>query len=193
MFRLFLHEPTGLVFPMTSRPLATLALLALSALLGACQSVDGASRRVAEAFTPYRPEVVQGNFVSREQQLALYEGMTQLQVRELLGTPLLTSVFHGQRWDYIFTMRRRGVEPQRYHLRLHFSEDGLLSRYEGDEMPSEAEFVERISQKRKYKVPQLEATEEQLQRFAPEEGEAVAVPQPQPTPRPPGSYPPLEE
>ena len=178
---------------MTFRPLATLALLALAALLGACQSVNSATRRMAETFTPYRAEVVQGNFVSREQQLALYEGMTQLQVRELLGTPLLTSVFHGQRWDYIFTMKRRGVEPQRYHLRLFFSDSGLLERYEGDEMPSEAEFVERISTKRKYKVPQLEATEEQLQRFAPEEGEAVAVPQPQPTPRPPGSYPPLEE
>lgn len=178
---------------MTFRPLATLGLLTLTALLGACQSVDGATRRMAEAFTPYRAEVVQGNFVSREQQLALYEGMTQLQVRELLGTPLLTSVFHGQRWDYIFTMRRRGVEPQRYHLRLFFSGDGLLERYEGDEMPSEAEFVQRITPERKYKVPQLEATEEQLQRFAPQEGAAPADVQPTPTPRPPGSYPPLEE
>ena len=169
--------------------------LLLAALLVACTSVDNATRRVAEAVTPYRPEVVQGNFVSREQVQALQRGMTQLQVREILGTPLVTSVFHERRWDYIFTMRRRGVEPQRYHLRLAFSADGLLESFEGDEMPSEAEFVERISQQRKYKVPQLEASEEQLERFAPTGDEAAQAlpPQPtQPTPRPPGSYPPLE-
>ena len=178
---------------MTFRPFALPGLLTLAALLGACQSFNSTTRRMAEAITPYRPEVVQGNFVSREQVQALQRGMTQLQVREILGTPLVTSVFHERRWDYIFTMRRRGVEPQRYHLRLDFSADGLLENYEGDEMPSEAEFVQRISPERKYKVPQLEATEEQLQRFAPDEGAAAVDVQPTPTPRPPGSYPPLEE
>ena len=49
----------------------------------------------------------------------------------------------------------------------------LFRSYEGDEMPSETEFVNRISPKRTLKVPHLEASEEQLARFAPAEGAAA--------------------
>eukprot|EP01034_Spumella_vulgaris_P001215 gene1215-1609_t len=39
------------------------------AALAACGSLDGASRRVASVVTPYKIDIVQGNFVSREQVL----------------------------------------------------------------------------------------------------------------------------
>ena len=60
----------------------------------------------------YKIDIVQGNFVSREQAAALKPGMSRAQVRDILGTPLLTSVFHADRWDYVFTFKRQGVEPQ---------------------------------------------------------------------------------
>jgi outer membrane protein assembly factor BamE len=47
--------------------------------------------------------VVQGNFVSREQVEFLKPGMTRQQVRDVLGTPLVASLFHADRWDYVFT------------------------------------------------------------------------------------------
>ncbi len=139
----------------------------LAVLVGAvagCASFNDATRGLADTLTLYQPEVVQGNFVSKEQVAALQTGMTRLQVRDVLGTPLMTSVFHADRWDYVFTMRRQGVPEQQYRLALFFAND-QLTRFEGDEMPSEAEFVERIGRKRTIKVPVLEATEAQLEKF----------------------------
>ena len=166
----------------------------LAAALGACSSFDQGTRGIADALTLYRPEVVQGNFVSKEQVAALQPGMTRLQVRDILGTPLVTSVFHQNRWDYIFTMKRQGVEPQRYRLTAYFEGD-TLARFDGDDMPSEAEFVQRISRERKVKVPLLQATEDQLAKFPVTPGAEPASSDKGAAPsgaQPALSYPPLE-
>lgn len=175
------------------RVIQPVMLAALVGGLGACTSFDSATRSMADAITLYKPEVVQGNFVSKEQVAQLQPGMTRLQVRDVLGTPLMASVFHGDRWDYVFTMKRQGVPLQNYKLSLFFSGD-VLDRFEGDDMPSETEFVQRIGRDKKPKVPQLEATEEQLAKFpAPNDADAGASTEaPRAEPRPAGSYPPLE-
>lgn len=173
-------------------------------MLAGCGSFDSASHRLADAITPYRIEVVQGNFVSKEQVAALSKGMTKLQVRETLGTPLLTSIFRGDRWDYVFTIRRPGVTSQERRLTVFFK-DGVLDHFEGDEMPSEAEFVASLDtgEKGRGKVPQLQASEESLERFAekssaaasksagPAAGSASGA-SPETLPPLPTSYPPLE-
>lgn len=174
---------------------ARLVLTAVAAVvLAACGSLDKASHsiaNVASAVTPYKVEVVQGNFVSREQVEALAPGMSRQQVRDILGTPLLTSMFHADRWEYVFTIQRKGVEAQTRRLSVFFDGDRLL-RHEGDEMPSEADFVATlVSKKVGGKVPVLEATPAQLARHA-----APATPtddnsQPQPEVAP-KQYPPLE-
>src|SRR4051812_46517976 len=46
-------------------------------------------------FSPYRPDIQQGNFVSQEMLAQIKPGQTRDQVKFLLGTPLLTDVFHG--------------------------------------------------------------------------------------------------
>ena len=123
------------------------------AVLAGCGSFDGASRRVANAITPYKIDIVQGNFVSREQVQALQPGMSRQQVREILGTPLVTSVFHGDRWEYVFTIKRPSSEMESRKLTVFFQGD-TLARFEGDEMPSETEFVATLgSHKGKPKVP----------------------------------------
>jgi hypothetical protein len=63
-------------------------------------------------ITPYKIDVIQGNFVSKEQVEQLRPGMTRDQVKATLGTPLMASLFHADRWDYVFTLKRQGVEPQ---------------------------------------------------------------------------------
>jgi outer membrane protein assembly factor BamE len=158
--------------------------LCVAALVGACSSFNEATRDMANALTLYKPEVVQGNFVSKEQVAQLQPGMTRQQVRDLLGTPLMTSLFHEDRWDYVFTIERQGVKPQQYRLTLFFKGDAL-DRFEGDEMPSENEFVQRIGRDKTYKVPPLEATEEQLAKFpAPGASAAAAAAAPTPSRRP---------
>jgi outer membrane protein assembly factor BamE len=168
-----------------------LVLAASSAflLLAGCGSMQNVGRSMTNVITPYRVEVVQGNFVSKEQVEALQKGMSREQVRQILGTPLVSSLFHGDRWDYVFTLRRRGVEPQRRHLTVWFKDD-MMDRAEGDTMPSEAEFVSTLEAKnRPGKVPRREATEEELRAFPKSAAPAAAEP---PPPPPTTSYPPLE-
>lgn len=163
-------------------------------LLAGCSSFNRTSHQLVDAITPYRIEVVQGNFVSREQVQALRPGMSHEQVRSILGSPLVTSVFHADRWDYVFTIRRKGVDIEDKRLTVYFS-GFVLERVEGDEMPSESEFVAMLGSKnRTPRVPQLEATPEQLERYAPaatrdaDAPSAALADEPQPR----GYYPPLE-
>ncbi|HRI69290.1 MAG TPA: outer membrane protein assembly factor BamE, partial [Polyangium sp.] len=112
------HFPAMPAFPFSRACFAVLA--ASAAAMSGCSSVDSLSRGITDSITPYRVEVVQGNFVSREQVEALRTGMTRQQVREVLGSPLLTSVFHADRWDYVFILKRQGVEPQARKLAVYF-------------------------------------------------------------------------
>jgi outer membrane protein assembly factor BamE len=158
----------------------------LLALLSACSLPR---LNVATDAVLYIPEVVQGNFVSREQKEFLKPGLSRMQVREVLGTPLVASVFHEQRWDYVFTIRRQGVPAQSFSLSAWFKGD-VLERVTGDELPSETEFVTKlVAKKSSTKVPELEAKEEDLRKFpAP-----VRKVDPAPAALPlPSSYPPLE-
>lgn len=120
------------------------SLLVAAVLAGACSAYDSTSRKVADAITPYRINIVQGNFVSREAASQLREGMTRDQVRFLLGTPLLTDVFHGNRWDYVFSFRRGStpvVQQRRYTV---FFDGDKLVKFGGDELPSEYELIAEI-------------------------------------------------
>ncbi len=47
------------------RPTLVFSLLAVALLAGACSTYDSTSRKVANVITPYRINIVQGNFVSR--------------------------------------------------------------------------------------------------------------------------------
>jgi len=176
-------------FPSRASRLAV--AVAACAAASACGSFDSVSNRLVGSITPYRVEVVQGNFVSKEQVEAIKPGMTRQQVRDILGTPLVTSIFHADRWDYVFTLKRQGVPPQERKLAVFFK-GSLLDRFEGDEMPSEADFVATLDNKRKTaKVPQLEASEESLKQFSAGRAPAAA-PAPAAEPAPATSYPPLE-
>ena len=161
--------------------------LLVGAVLAACSSFDSATNRLVGVVTPYKIDIVQGNFVSREQVQALQPGMGRQQVRDILGTPLVTSLFHNDRWEYVFTLKRPGVEVQTRKLTVYFQGDSFV-RSEGDEMPSESEFVATLGARTGLpKVPVLEATEAQLARFP-----ARAAPPEPALPPAPTSYPPLE-
>jgi outer membrane protein assembly factor BamE len=91
--------------------------------------------------------------------------MAKAQVRDMLGTALLVSVFHADRWDYVFTLKRQGVPPQARKVSLFFKND-LLERTEADELPSESEFVATLqTQTLTGAKPVLEASPEVLQKY----------------------------
>ena len=95
-------------------------------LLGACSSVP----RIP-GITPYRIDIQQGNYISSEMVAQLKPGMSKEQVRLALGTPLLTDIFHADRWDYVYWYERAGAKPEQRKLTVFF-EDGKLTRLDGD-------------------------------------------------------------
>ena len=165
------------------------SLVAGAWLLGGCESL-GRTDSLFGVITPYRIDIVQGNAVTKEQMALIRPGLTRLQVRDVLGTPLIADPFHAQRWDYLFTLRRPGAEAQRRHVVVHFEGDAV-ARVEAPELPSEREFVASISRHERVSPVKLELTEAERQalpRPAP-----VAPPAALPAPQGPArSYPPLE-
>lgn len=86
---------------------------------------------------PYRPDVQQGNIVTKDMVDQLRPGMTRDQVRFLLGTPMLADIFHQDRWDYPYALLRgKSGERQVRKLYVVFA-DGKLQRYASDPMPTE--------------------------------------------------------
>lgn len=158
--------------------------------LGACTGLGERLPRIESLVTPYQIDIVQGNVVTREQAQALKPGMPRNQVRDILGSPLVTSVFHAGRWDYVFSFRRQGQPLQQRKLAVFFKND-VLERVEADELPSEAEFVSSLDVRRKAgKAPVLDATEAQLKAF--QERNPVPAPVAAPEAAPATTYPPLE-
>ncbi len=107
-------------------------------------------KRFLGIFRPYRPDIQQGNFVSQEMVAQLKPGLTQDQVVFLLGTPLLTDVFHSDRWDYAFRMQKGNGEITTSRVTVFFK-DKLVSSFEGGDLPTEKDYLDRITNKAKIK------------------------------------------
>ncbi|KAF1020858.1 MAG: Outer membrane protein assembly factor BamE [Paracidovorax wautersii] len=178
---LFLSRSARLILP-----------LGLCVVLAACATADRASQRAIGWITPYKADIIQGNVVTAEQVQQLQAGMTRNQVRTLLGTPLVVSVFHQDRWDYVFTIRRQGVAPMERKFTVFFSGD-TLARWEGDSLPSETEFATLVQPPAdKVKVPELSASPDKLKDFAPKPGQQTASGSAATTGPVTQNYPPLE-
>ena len=167
--------------------LVALAVVGIAGLTG-CSTLNGASARIAGIVSPYRVDIVQGNVVTSEQLALVKPGMLRAQVRDALGTSLLTSVFHEDRWDYVFTLKQQGVASQSRKLTVYFKGD-VVERVEADPLPSEAEFVATLkSPSLSGSIPSLEASEESLKKYPPPKPGVIP---PAPTIAP-VDYPPLE-
>lgn len=110
------------------RALATIAVL----FLASCS----ATGLPALDLKPYRMEIQQGNFVSQEAVSQLKLGMTKEQVRFVLGTPLLTDIFHADRWDYVYRRQKVNSNVLEHRKIAVYFKDGKLERIEGDVIPA---------------------------------------------------------
>src|SRR5258707_7228799 len=83
----------------------------------------------------YKIDVQQGNYVTQDVVAKLKKGMTKAEVKQLLGTPLLTDVFHSNRWDYYFSNVKGGKPDERTRLSVFFDDDKLVA-VTGDVRPA---------------------------------------------------------
>ncbi|MDE2337728.1 MAG: outer membrane protein assembly factor BamE [Gammaproteobacteria bacterium] len=89
-------------------------LAALSGLLGGCV---------------YRMSIQQGNYLDGHTVRQLKVGMTRVQVRYLLGTPMIQDVFDTNRWDYVYYFKRGYVQRPIESRVTVFFHDGKVSRF----------------------------------------------------------------
>jgi len=168
---------------------AVLGLFSASLCLWGCTSFERLSLAVPKVITPYSMDIVQGNVVTSEQLAALQLGMPRAQVQSVLGTPLLVSPFHAQRWDYTFTFKSQGVAPQERHVTVFFK-DERLERIEADALPSETEFVSSLRKPKDLAAPKpLQASDDALAKYPPPAARAAS---PAPVVPSVSDYPPLE-
>jgi outer membrane protein assembly factor BamE len=165
------------------------ALLPGLLLLGGCESLQTTDSLLG-VITPYRIDIVQGNVVTKEQVAALRTGMSRSQVRDIMGTPLLTDPFHADRWDYVFTIRRQGTAPQRRSVVLRFAA-GVLAEVQAPDLPSEQDFVASITRPREIKVPKLELSDDERRALPAPRADAPGGAAAEPA-GPVREYPPLE-
>lgn len=118
---------------MLRMPLISLSLFAIGVnalLLGGCAHKEMADEydesMLAELPFVYKMNVQQGNVVTEEMTAQLSLGLTRAQVRYLLGSPLLTDMFHSNRWDYIYSIKRGHQPTEIQRLTLYFEGDELV-------------------------------------------------------------------
>ena len=57
------------------------------------------------SLAPFKVAVLQGNIIEDEDVEQLVKGLSMDQVQYLLGTPLLNSPIHQNRWDYFYSVK----------------------------------------------------------------------------------------
>ncbi|HQT42243.1 MAG TPA: outer membrane protein assembly factor BamE [Polynucleobacter sp.] len=136
---------TSRVFDHFRSGLWIVILAGFIASTGCTSAVDEKQRAwMNTVFKPYVPDVVQGNFISSEQYAKLQLGQSREQVRQILGTPLLASYFHANRWDYIFEFKRAGQPIAKERRVTVFFDGDKLVKFQGDPLPTEVEMVAEI-------------------------------------------------
>ena len=93
-----------------------LTLLVLPLLAG-CSSIPS---------LVYKMEIQQGNVITQEMVDKLKPGMTRSQVRFALGSPMISDVFHDNRWDYVYRLEQRGSLVEQRQLTVFFEDDKVV-------------------------------------------------------------------
>lgn len=73
----------------------------------------------------YRIDVEQGNVIDEDKLAQLKTGMTQKQVRYLLGPPMIQDTFNPTRWDYFYSYLEGDGKYDRDRVTLYFDGETL--------------------------------------------------------------------
>lgn len=104
------------------------------------------SRLVVAAFVlavlgacVHRIDIQQGNFLDKEDIDRISVGMTRVQVRALLGTPMVADPFQGERWDYLYYYKRgRWKKPEQRHFIVYFDSADKVEKIDRTTPPAKS-------------------------------------------------------
>ncbi len=94
-------------------------IILISLLLASCGSLP-------TSLAPYKMDIRQGNYVTAEMRDKIKTGMSRAQVRYVLGTPMISDAFHGNRWDYVYRLEHERKLVEQQHLTLYFEGENLV-------------------------------------------------------------------
>ena len=75
--------------------------------------------------------ISQGNLVDQEMLDKLEIGMSESQVKFVMGTPLISDTFHPNRWDYFTSVTQGENSYTNQKITLYFKDNKLVS-WEGE-------------------------------------------------------------
>ena len=75
--------------------------------------------------------ISQGNLVDQEMLDKLEMGMTESQVKFVMGTPLISDTFYPNRWDYFTSVTQGENSYTNQKITLYFKDNKLVS-WEGE-------------------------------------------------------------
>jgi len=152
--------------PVSTAPAAVAADAGKSAAIansGAQTTTATKLQKFLWIFSPYRPDIQQGNFVSQEMLNQLKVGQTRDQVKFVLGTPLLQDAFHADRWDYPFYLARGNGELTTSRVTVYFKDD-KVDHFDGGNLPSERDYINRLIGISKYEAKSEQESLDDLKR-----------------------------
>ena len=79
----------------------------------------------------YEVVISQGNLVAQKMIGKLEVGMTESQVKFVMGTPLISDTFYPNRWDYFTSVTQGSKTYTEQKITLYF-EDNKLARWDGE-------------------------------------------------------------
>ena len=81
------------------------------------------------SLSPFKVAILQGNIIEDKDVEQLVKGLTKDQVQYLLGTPLLNSPVHQNRWDYFYSVKVGGIVIGEKKLSLSFDTNQRLDTW----------------------------------------------------------------
>lgn len=113
------------------RTFPTIVMATAAVLASGCALNDPNRSGLLE---PYRVDLPQGNYLTRESVDRVEKGMSPEQVRFVLGTPLLRDLFHPDRWDYVFRYQFPDGTVEQRKVTIRFQDERVVA-IEADELP----------------------------------------------------------
>ena len=162
-----IRNTSGAAFTLGKWVLLACALAGLTACKSMTTFSEDSKSKLGKVLKPYRPDMVQGNFISKEQLEKVKLGMDREEVKVVLGTPLITSVMHPNRWDYVFAFKRGDTQlVEQRQVTLIFEKE-LLKKINADDLPTEYELIAEIDGIKSSRRPQRKAVAQELESHHP--------------------------
>ena len=117
-----------------SAPALSAAVLAAALAVLLTEGCSSTDRSRSGFLEPYKVSIPQGNYLNQQMLDQVRQGMSREQVRLTIGSPLLTDIFHPDRWDYVFRFQYPNGDAELRRVTVHFRDDRVAS-VKADQLP----------------------------------------------------------